>query len=67
MAMRYCPVCKRIADVRALGNYSQVEIEGKICKKRKVIHREEEGGCGCTWYTLEFYDEDSIECPAEGE
>lgn len=54
MGSRYCPECKEIIDVKVLSiGYSQVAFKTIRAKRRKVIHREEDGGCGHSWWTLE--------------
>ena len=54
MGQKYCPECKEVVITKALSNYSQVEHRGILVKKRKIGHLEEDGGCGCTWYTVEL-------------
>jgi len=39
---------------RAFANYSQVEYREILVKRRKIGHLEEDGGCGCMWYTIEL-------------
>ena len=46
MGFRYCVKCDQVVDVKVVGGYSQVEFNGIIAKRRKVIHREDDGGCG---------------------
>lgn len=58
MGFRYCPECKQVIDAKALsGGYRQVAFNGVIAKRRKVIHREQDGGCGHSWWTLEIPEE----------
>ena len=58
MGFRYCPNCKEMIEAKALlSGYSQVDFNGAIAKRRKVIHREEDGGCGQEWWTLEIAEE----------
>ena len=55
MGTRYCPSCKEMIEAKALpGGYRQVNFNGILAKRRKVIHREEDGGCGEEWWTLEI-------------
>lgn len=54
MAERYCPNCDEVVDARALPDYKQITFRGIPVKQRKVIHREEDGGCGNSWYTIEI-------------
>ena len=61
MGFRYCPKCKEIVDVKVVGGYSQVEFNGVPAKRRKVMHREKDGGCGHKWSTLEFPEEFLLE------
>ena len=62
MGFRYCSNCKEIIDAKVLsGGYRQVKFNGVIAKKRKVIHREDDGGCGHKWSTLEFPEEFLLE------
>jgi len=54
MGMKYCPNCREVVITRALPNYSQIEFRGILAKKREIIHREEDEGCGRTWFTVEI-------------
>ena len=54
MGQKYCPECKEVVITKAFSNYSQVEHQGILVKRRKIGHIEEDGGCGCTWYTVEL-------------
>jgi len=53
MGMRYCPECRKVVETRVLVGNTQTETHGIAGKKRKVIHRTEDGGCGHEWYTVE--------------
>ena len=53
MGKKYCPECKEVVYSKALANYSQVEFRGIPVKRREIIHKEEDGGCGHKWYTIE--------------
>ena len=58
MGFKYCPECKQVIDAKALpGGYRQVKFNGILAKRRKVIHREADGGCGHSWWTLEIAEE----------
>ena len=57
MGMKYCPYCKEVAITKALGSYSQVFVNGVPGKRRKIAHLEEDGGCGCEWYTVEVVED----------
>jgi len=54
MGMKYCPNCKEVVETKALSNYSQVEYRGILVKRREILHREEDDGCGLTWFTVEI-------------
>ena len=51
MGMKYCPKCRKVVLTKALQNYSQVDFKGIRGKRRKIVHLEEDGGCGECWYT----------------
>jgi hypothetical protein len=61
---RECPYCRRLVETRVLPDgYSQVRQNGRLAKRRKIIHGtdgEGTGGCGRTWYTFEIV-EDALE------
>ena len=57
MGMKYCPNCKEVVVTKALGSYSQVDFNGVPVKRRKISHLEEDGGCGCEWYTVEVVED----------
>ena len=46
MGMKYCPKCRKVVLTKALQNYSQVDFKGIRGKRRKIVHLEEDGGCG---------------------
>ena len=46
MGMKYCPRCRKVVLTKALQNYSQVDFKGIRGKRRKIVHLEEDGGCG---------------------
>ena len=54
MGRKYCPECKEVVETKALPNYSQIEFQGIAAKRRKIMHMEEDGGCGYEWFTLEM-------------
>ena len=58
MGTKYCPECKKVINAKVLpGGYRQVNFNGILAKRRKVIHREADGGCGYSWWTLEIAEE----------
>jgi len=57
MGMKYCPNCKQVVLTKALQNYSQVDYGGIRGKRRKIVHLEEDGGCGHSWYTVEVVED----------
>ena len=57
MGMKYCPMCKEVVVTKALSNYSQIDFNGVPGKRRKIVHLEEDGGCGHTWYTVEVVED----------
>jgi hypothetical protein len=46
---------------KALQNYSQVDFKGIRGKRRKIVHLEEDGGCGESWYTVEVVEDVLVE------
>lgn len=55
MGSRICPKCGKVVKTRVLlGGYKQVEYNGILVKARNITHRIEDGGCGCTWQTIEL-------------
>ena len=57
MGMKYCPRCRKVVVTKALQNYSQVDFKGIRGKRRKIVHLEEDGGCGHSWYTVEVVED----------
>jgi len=57
MGLRYCPNCKEIVETRVHPEYSQESFRGIAVKRRKIIHRIEDGGCSHEWYTVEVPEE----------
>ena len=57
MGMKYCPNCKEVVVTKALRNYSQVDFKGIPGKSRKIVHLEEDGGCGHRSYTVEVVED----------
>jgi len=54
MTIKYCPNCKILVKTKvALPGYKQIPYQNSVIKRRKVIHRVEDGGCGNTWSTYE--------------
>ena len=52
MGMKYCPNCKEVVVTKALPNYTQIDFKGTQGKRRKIIHLEEDGGCGHIWFAV---------------
>ena len=57
MGKKYCPICEQVVVTKALSIYSQVDIRGVQGKRRKIVHLEEDGGCGHEWYTVEVAED----------
>ena len=57
MGMKYCPECQKVVVTKALSDYSQVDFKGIQGKRRKIVHLEEDGGCGHRWYTVEVAED----------
>ena len=57
MGMKYYPECQEVVVTKALSNYSQVDFKGLRGKRRKIVHLEEDGGCGHRWYTVEVAED----------
>ena len=57
MGIKYCPKCRKVVLTKALQNYSQVDFKGIRGKRRKIVHLEEDGGCGFCWYTVEVVED----------
>ena len=57
MGMKYCPKCRAVVLTKALQDYSQIVVNGVPGKRRKIVHLEEDGGCGHSWYTVELLEE----------
>ena len=57
MGKKYCPNCGQVVVTKALSIYSQVDIRGVQGKRRKIVHLEEDGGCGHAWYTVEVAED----------
>ena len=57
MGMKYCPKCRKVVLTKALPNDSQVDFKGIRGKRRKIVHLEEDGGCGDSWYTVEVAED----------
>jgi len=53
MGQKYCPKCREVVTTKAVGSYSQIDFKGVLVKRRKIVHLEEDGGCGHEWYTVE--------------
>ena len=57
MGQKYCPKCKKVVVTKVLLHYSQVELNGILAKKRLIMHKPEDGGCGHLWFTVEMPEE----------
>ena len=57
MGMKFCPKCEKVVLTKALPNYSQVTCRGIPGKRREIVHLEEDGGCGHSWYTIELLED----------
>lgn len=57
MGMKYCPNCMEVVVTKALSDYSQVDFKGVPGKRRKIVHLEEDSGCGHSWYTVEVAED----------
>jgi hypothetical protein len=53
MVMKFYPKSREVLITRAFSNYSQIEYRGILVKRRKIGDLEEDGGCGCQWFTFE--------------
>jgi hypothetical protein len=50
--MKFCSNCREVVITKAFPNYSQIEYQGILVKRQKIGHLEEDGGCGCEWFTF---------------
>ena len=50
-----------MVETKALSNYSQINFKGIRGKRRKIVHLEEDGGCGESWYTVEVVEDALVE------
>ncbi len=64
MGKRYCPQCEELVEAKVVGRYSQKPLHGILVKRRKIIHRVEDHGCGHEWYTLEIIEDAIREWPS---
>ena len=46
---------------KVLYNCSQIDFKGIRGKRRKIVHLEEDGGCGERWYTVEVVEDVLVE------
>ena len=54
MTIKYCPECKELVKTKVVpSGYKQIMADISIIKRREIIHRIEDGGCGYSWYTYE--------------
>jgi hypothetical protein len=61
MGMKYCPNCRKVVLTKVLQNYSQVDFKGIRGKRRKIVHLEEDDGCGKSWYNVEVMEDVLVE------
>jgi hypothetical protein len=61
MGMKYCPNCRKVVLTKVLQNCPQVDYRSIRGKRRKIVHLEEDGGCGECWYTVEVLEDVFIE------
>ena len=61
MGMKYCPNCRKVVLTKVLYNCSQVDFRGIRGKRRKIVHLEEDVGCGESWYTVEVVEDVLVE------
>jgi len=56
MTIKYCPNCKTLENTKVdPSGYKQIKYQDNyVIKRRKIVHRDEDGGCGHTWYTYEI-------------
>ena len=57
MGMKYCPNCRQVVLTKVLQNCLQINFKGIRGKRRKIVHLEEDGGCGHCWYTVEVLED----------
>jgi len=58
MTKKYCPNCEQTVETKVVpGIFKQMPYQNSFVKRRKIIHRIEDGGCGHTWYTYEVPDD----------
>lgn len=58
MTKKYCPNCEDLVETRAIPTgYQQIPYQNSTIKRRKIIHRIEDGGCGHTWCTYEVTED----------
>lgn len=54
MTTKYCPECETLGKTKVVpSGYKQIPYQNNVIKRRKIIHKVEDGGCGHTWYTYE--------------
>ena len=54
MTIKYCSNCKQLVKTKVVpSGYKQIPYQNSIIKRRQIIHKVEDGGCGHTWFTYE--------------
>jgi len=54
MSYKFCPHCNSIVETRINpSGYKQMRYQNSVLKRRKIIHRVQDGGCGQNWFTYE--------------
>jgi hypothetical protein len=61
MGRKYCPNCRKVVLTKVLYNCSQIDFKGIRGKRRKIVHLEDDGGCGHCRYTLEVAEDALLE------
>lgn len=55
MTRKFCPHCQEFGETKVKGSgYSQIKVRDTAVKKRMIIHRIEDGGCGQIWFSYEL-------------
>jgi hypothetical protein len=58
MTIKYCRECEALGKTKVMpAGYKQIKLDNSVLKRRKIIHKIEDGGCGNTWYTFEVPDD----------
>lgn len=55
MTIKFCPHCEEYGETKVVpSGYKQLRDGNVAAKRRKIIHRIVDDGCGRTWFTNEF-------------